>query len=502
MQIASDRRSEAGRPATVVNDGYLLAVDAGTTTVRAVLFDLGGAPMVEARCEPPVYHPQPTWAEIDADAHWRAVAAMIRQVLQRSGVPAGRVLGVGLSGLMHAMVPLGDAGNVLARAMLWMDQRCAPQAEWMVREHGAAIAAILGGAYVSTTPSAPKLRWLAEHEPDLVRRTAVFLCVKDFLRFRLTGIPATDPSDAGGTSLYDRCSGNWSPALLDIVGLSLAKMPPILDSAQVAGAVTEDASRETGLAVGTPVAVGGGDVECTLIGAGCRSTGRACLYLGTAAWFSMPRSRGKAFGVTATTGASLKWLVGLLGGGASGSSDEGYAELVSQAECVPRGAKGLLFLPHLMGERGPQPDPRAKGVFFGLTLTHSRPEMVRAVLEGCALHLRSILDQLAEQRAPELVAVGGVTRSVLWRGIIADVTGATLLLPRVVEAGALGAAILAGVGVGIFADVPDAVAKLVRIVGRREADAPNHAFYDQLYRVYLELEQRVAPLYGQLPVEG
>jgi sugar (pentulose or hexulose) kinase len=128
--------------------------------------------------------------------------------------------------------------------------------------------------------------------------------------------------------------------------------------------------------------------------------------------------------------------------------------------------------------------------------------MVRAVLEGCALHLRSILDQLAEQRAPELVAVGGVTRSVLWRGIIADVTGATLLLPRVVEAGALGAAILAGVGVGIFADVPDAVAKLVRIVGRREADASNHAFYDQLYRVYLELEQRVAPLYGQLPVEG
>ncbi len=494
-------RPEPGQSAGGAGDGYLLAVDIGTTTARAILFDLEGAPIAEAYCEPQVYHPQPSWAEIDADEEWQAAVAVIRQVLQRSGIPPGRILGIGVSGLMHALVPIDREGNVLARAMLWMDQRCAPQAEWMRREHAAALTGVLGGAYMSTTPSAPKLRWLTEHEPELVQRTYAFLCVKDLIRYRLTGAVATDPSDAGGTALFDRRSGDWSPALLEIVGVPLTKMAPIIESTQIAGRVIEAASELTGLAAGTPVVVGAGDVESTIIGAGCRATGQPCLYLGTAAWFSLPRTHSRGFGVTATTGATLKWLVGLLGRGQS-SPSEAYAALLEEARLVPRGAKGLLFLPHMMGERGPRPDPLAKGVFFGLTLTHSRPEIARAVLEGCALHLRAILDSISTDRVQELVVAGGVAKSALWREIIADATGVTLLFPRVVEAGALGAAILAGIGTGVYRDMAQAADRAVRIAGRCEADPAAAAFYERVYRVFLELEEKVSPLYGRLPVEG
>jgi xylulokinase len=252
--------------------------------------------------------------------------------------------------------------------------------------------------------------------------------------------------------------------------------------------------------------IGGGDVRSTLIGANAFDSQRACLYLGTAAWIAVPCSGDthNFLGATATTGAALKWLLALLEGDGEGdgprqSYGRSYAALVQEAESVPAGARGLIFLPHLMGERGPRYNPEAKGVLFGLTLAHGRGEIARAVLEGCAFQIGWILEN-SGCVVREVIAVGGGAKSALWLSIIADVTGTTLLTPWVLEAGALGAAIFAGVGVGIFRDVQDAAKELVYIAERIEHDRTRHKFYGSVYPMFVELEDKVASLYGKVPI--
>ena len=488
--------------------GYLLAIDVGTTTTRCILFDLDGVPVVEARREPRIHYPQPQWAEVDPESWWASTVAVVREVVEQAPVPPKHILGIGLCGLKHAAVPIDRRGAPLANAMLWMDQRCAPQADRMSRECGDVIAGVLGGAgEMGTSPSAPKLRWIAEHQPELLRATHKFLLAKDFIRYRLTGTLATDPSDAGGTCLYDRRTGDWSPEMLALVGVPREKMPDIVPATSVAGGVTAEAARETGLAPGTPVVVGGGDVQCTLLGANASSSAfveggppapvRSCLYLGTAAWLLAAQAVSpNVFGATATTGAAVKWLRSLFDQEDAGCPAYTYECLLREAESAPLGANGLLFLPHLMGKRGPIPDPNAKGVFFGLTLAHGRGEIARAVLEGCAFQLRRIADALSPSGLGEMVVVGGGAKGALWLRIIADVTGIRLDVPRVLEAGALGAAILAGVGVGVYPNVQEAAERLVLIVARVVPDAERRARYACLYDHFLALEDKVAPLYS------
>jgi xylulokinase len=486
------------------DSGYLLAIDIGTTTTRCVLLDLQGAVVGEAYREPTVRYPQPGWAEVAPEEWWAATVAVVREALQETGVPPEEILGVGLCGLKHAVVPVDANGMPLANAMLWMDQRCRAQAQWMAREHAVLIEAALGrGSTMSTTPSAPKLRWLAENEPQLLQRAATFLLPKDFVRFRLTGTIATDPTDAGGTGLYDRRSGNWSEPMLRLAGVPPDKMPPIRPSASLAGGVTPQAARLTGLAPGTPVAVGGGDVTCTLIGAdvadpvAAGAPARACLYLGTAAWISAGRTLSPGtFGATTTTGAALKWVAALCGGAPDGRPSLPYAGLVEGASRAPLGAHGLLFLPHLMGERGPSADPCAVGVLYGLSLAHGRADVARAVLEGCSYQLRRIVEAL-DVTVAELVAVGGGAKSSLWLQIIADVTGHPLLVPRVVEAGALGAAILAAVGIGRYPSAEQAAGEWVQIARHVIPGEAAHAAYEEVYGAFLELEERVAPMYAR-----
>ncbi len=490
-----------GVDSDVRDNGVLLALDVGTTTTRVLLFDLAGHPVADAYREVNIAHPRPGWAELDAQMCWRAVIEVLDEIFERSAFDPSDVLAIGLSGLLHALIPVDDHGNPLARAMLWMDQRCHPQAAWLSREHGDLVVSLTGNRSVSTTYSAPKLRWLVEHDPDLVARTARFLAMKDFIRLQLTGTIATDPSDARGTMLFDPDREHWSRPLLEVIGIPPEKLPPIRPSTEIAGGVTARAAQMTGLVAGTPVVVGGGDTLCTRIGTYAEKTQRACLYLGTAAWISVPQRRAGCFSATATTGAALRWLVGLFDPAQGDVPAGAYEALTAQAESVSPGAEGLIFLPHLMGERGPENDPDAKGVLFGLTLAHGQAEITRAVLEGCALHIRSILDHLLDEPLDEMAVVGGGAKSALWRGIIADANGLTVMVPAVLEAGALGAAILAGVGVGVYDEVESASRRLVRIVEWREPDSHCRRLYDRIYPVYMDLERRVADLYGRVPVK-
>jgi len=500
---------------------YLLAIDQGTTTCRAVLYDVGGHATAEAYREVYPYHPRPGWAEADPGDWWRATVAVVREVLDRSAISPSDIAAIGISALQHAVVPVDHGGRPVARAMLWMDQRCAPQVRWMVCEHGETIRRVMGeGRLPTTTYSAPKLRWWVEERPEVIRQAEVFLLPKDYLRYHLTGKAATDPSDAGGAFLYHPTRHGWATEILELIGIPVEKMPPILQPHEMAGHVHGDAAAATGLAEGTPVVTGCADTLSTLIGAHAGSPAdRGYLYLGTAAWLALPdysrpfvatyqrpptvmKGR-RPFSSVATTGAALRWFRDLF---LSAPAEPGvrpqldYSALIAQVEQVEPGAEGLIFLPHLMGERATN-DPQAKGVFLGLTLAHGRAHLLRALLEGTALVLRQLLDRSGYEPPQELLALGGGAKSSLWCQIIADVMDIPLSIPEVVETTSLGAAILAGVGVGLFPDVVEAAERMVRIESRCEPRAEWRACYDAIYALYCELDDVLIPYFRRLPVK-
>ncbi len=279
----------ATTPYMETKKGYLLAIDVGTTTTRAVLFDLEGTPVGAAFREPVVHHPEPNLAEVEPDDWWRDCTAVVRELLERSGIPAAGILGIGLTALQHTLVPIDAQGNVLARAILWMDQRSKEQLAWLNRKHAGVIAELLGRpGELGNSSAVPKLRWMLEHTPEVLQRAKMFLPVKDFIRYRLTGTTGTDAYDAANTGLYCRRTGTWFEPILALVGVTPERMPPILEATTVAGHVTEKAARETGLSAGTPVITGSGDVNCTCIGMNVTDEKQACLYLGTAAWMRIP----------------------------------------------------------------------------------------------------------------------------------------------------------------------------------------------------------------------
>ena len=273
-----------------MDEPLLLGVDLGTTTCRAVVFDLTGREVAGAAVETPVRYPQPLWAEVDPELWWRNVVRVLRAVLRGGAVAPQRIAGVGLSGLMHAPVLVDRAGAPVAPAMLWMDQRCAPQVDALRREAGDGDDADGegDGNVLASTVSGPKLRWLAEERPEALARAERLLLPKDFIRLRLGGVAGSDPNDAGGTGLYDRDAGAWRWDLVERCRVPRRLLPRLRPPGAPAGVVSPEAARQTGLLAGTPLATGSGDTACTRLGAGRQRPGEACLYLGTAAWIAGP----------------------------------------------------------------------------------------------------------------------------------------------------------------------------------------------------------------------
>lgn len=481
---------------------YVLGIDLGTTTCRCALFDLEGHEIVCAYREIRVHYPRPLWAEVDPDEWWRSTVVVIREALARSRVAPEQIAGIGLSGLMHAPVLLDRDGLPIAPAMLWMDQRCAPQVEALTRERQRR----KPGSYPPfvTAVSAPKLRWLADTHPELLAQADTFLLPKDFVRYRLTGVLGSDSSDAGGTGLYDRERGEWDWDVVELAHVPQRILPELQPSISQAGRVTAAAAAETGLAPGTIVAIGGADTLCTQMGAGRLRAHEICMYLGTAAWIALvdgPGSDGRpmvaGFGATATTGAALRWARDLLVGESGADVSASYDHLTHQAMLVPPGAEGLFFLPHLMGERGPKPDPLARGALVGLTLRHGREHVVRATLEGTAFHLRRLIEARAAEHWPGAapcagVACGGAAHSPFWMQILADTTGLALRVPAVVEAGVLGAAMFGSIAAGLH--TPASASQQMVHIGRiYQPDAANADCCNALYNRYCQLDDLLAP---------
>ena len=403
---------------------YMMGIDVGTTGTRAVIVRPDGHVMGASTGDhEPMRMPKPGWAEQDPEDWWRAAVQAVRAVFERTGLSGKDIAAVGLSGQMHGVVLLDKANSVLHPALIWCDQRSQAQCDWITARVGSKRLIQLVSNPALTGFSAPKLLWVREHEPQVYERAARFLLPKDFARLRLTGEFATDVSDASGTLLFDVTHRRWSRAILAALEIDPALLPRAYESPEITGQITRETSLVTGLTAGTPVVAGGGDQASSAVGNGIVLPGLTSATLGssgvifsyTAAPKLDPQGRIHTFchavpgkwhvmGVTQGAGLSLRWFREHLGESetwyARQTGADPYDLIINEAEKIPPGSDGLLFLPYLMGERTPHLDSQARGMWFGLTAAHTRGHLIRSVLEGVAFSLRDSLEIFQELKIP------------------------------------------------------------------------------------------------------
>jgi xylulokinase len=496
---------------------YILAHDLGTTGNKATLFHAEAGAVTASLFEPyDTAYPHPNWAEQDPADWRRAVFGGTRRLLDQTDISPRAVAVVSFSGTMNGAMPVDAAGEPLRPAILWADQRATAEAKLLADAYGAERVYQCTGSRPGAAYTAAKLMWIKRHQPEVHARTRHVLQSKDYAAFLLSGVIATDYSDASNTNLFDLERRTWASDLIRAAGLDEGKLPPIHPSTAVIGRVTPQAAAHTGLRPGTPVVIGGGDGACATVGAGSVAPGDAYTYIGSSAWIALTAEKPiydqqmrtftlahldprlyMPLGSMQCAGGSFDWLEGLLRGEGEARL---YDDLGSAAAAAPPGAGGLLFLPHLMGERSPYWNPLARGAFVGLSMAHGRPEVTRAVLEGVAFNLSSILDALAARRAgtTAMRLIGGAARSPAWRQILADVLGLPILLPALpTQATSLGAAIAGGIGVGLYPDFGVAH-KFIHVAEAEQPDPAAQARYAEIYPLFLETYRALEPIFSRL----
>lgn len=489
---------------------YILAHDLGTSGNKATLFDAAGRLVDSAFAPYTTQIPAPNWAEQDPQTWWDAVCTTSQKLIASSGISATEIAAVGFSGMMMGCLPVDAQGAPLRSCIIWADQRAQAEAALVAARCGADEVYQRCGHRTSPAYVAPKILWVRQHQPDIYARAAKFLTPKDYIVQRLTGEFATDYSDASGTLLFDLTARRWHQPFLDALGLAVDQLPTPHPSTTVVGHVTPRAALACGLAPGTPVVIGGGDGSCASVGAGVIEPGSAYCVIGTSAWISVstlapvpdPQQRTMTFhhvhpqryapmGVQQMAGGARTWAWKALA--------DGDLDLDAAAATVAPGADGLLFLPYLMGERSPWWNPQARGAFIGLSMPHEKSHMARAVLEGVAFGLRQILDSVREH-VPTIDAIrliGGGGKSQLWPQILADVFGLPIhLLELKGEATSWGAAVAAGVGVGLY-DWSIA-AERSQVIQEIAPNAANRQRYEELLSIFTESYLALAPVYAKL----
>ncbi len=502
---------------------YLIGIDVGTSGTKALAIDRRGRVAASATIEYPLSSPRPNWAEQDPADWWAATVEALRRLAAEPKVKRGGVESIGLTGQMHGSVFLDKGNTVLRPAILWCDQRTAAECDQITKKVGPRKLIKLVCNPALTGFTAPKILWLRKHERRVYDRVDKVLLPKDYIRLKLTGQYATDVSDASGTLLFDVPNRRWSKQVLDILEIPADWMPPAYEGPEVTGELLPDVAETVGLRPGIPVVAGGGDQAAGAVGTGVVRSGVISATVGTSGVvfaFSDevkrdPRGRVHTFchavpgkwhvmGVMLSAGGSLQWYrnqmcaaereIGALSG------IDPYEYITAEADTVPPGCDGLVFLPYLTGERTPHADPDAKGVFFGLSLMHTKAHMSRAVLEGVAFGMRDSLEIMRGMDIPvdQIRASGGGARSSLWRSIQADVNGAPMVTVNVDEGPAYGAALLAGVGTGVFGTVEEACDATVRVVKQVEPDPDRAVRYDRIYKLYRNLYPALQPHFKAL----
>ena len=481
---------------------HAVGFDFGTSGLKAVLVDASGRALASVTRPYATRRPHAGWSEQDPEDWWQAlreVAAILAADHPRPDV-------VGLSGHMHGPVLLDAAGKVLAPVILWNDQRSTAECDDIDRLTAGRIAEWTGNP-TRTAFTASKLLWLRRHRPDIHARIDTVLLPKDFIRFRLTGMPATEASDASGTSLFDVRAGRWSEQTLEALGIPAGWLPPVTGSAVASGRITDAAAEQTGLPAGIPVVAGASDQSAAAVGCGNVASGTLSINLGTSATVTAtvqapladPTGACHTFrhavpdtwqimGGVLSAGGAMQWYrdrVSVNGTMSGAETANGYDEILAGALAVPPGADGLIFLPYLTGERAPHNDPHARGGWIGLTARHDRRHLARAVLEGVCFALRQIVDRIEAVAGPgqEVRIAGGGARGGLWPEILASVLGRELLPVTTLDASAHGAAVLAMAGL-TGADPADLASDWVRADQPIGPDPVAAARYDDMLGIF------------------
>jgi xylulokinase len=507
---------------------HLIGLDVGTTGVKGVLINENGKIVSSDFQDFPLLLPRPGWAEQHPDEWWSATVRTLQNLMAKVRIPLKSLKGLSLSGQMHGLVCLDEDARVIRPAILWCDQRTTAQCRSITRAVGPTqlIRMTCNPALEGFT--LPKLQWVREHEPSHYMRIAKILLPKDYVRYRLTGIMGMEVSDAAGTLMFDVTKRTWSTALLKKLDIPLDFLPAVHESIDVAGELSSSAAKATGLPVGLPIVYGGADNTCAAVGNGIIEEGLVAVSIGTSGTVIAPtksvrRDRlGRVhtfnhsvpmlwylMGVMQAAGLSLKWyrdhfgavekaMAGYAGGDA-------YDYLSKEAEQAPAGSTGLIWLPYLQGERTPHLDANARGVLFGVTAHHTRAHVIRSVLEGVVYGLRDSLEIIRSMRVPirEIRLTGGGAKSRLWRQIQADVFDHEVVTINVDEGPAFGAAIIAGVGIGVFRTFKEAAERIIRVTDRIAPIRAHARLYDRYYRIYRTLYKQLKGSFAQVArIEG
>lgn len=491
---------------------YLLGVDVGTSGTKTVLFTTDGNAVSSKTVEYPLYQPQNGWAEQNPDDWWNAATEGISSCLHQSGIDPHQVKGVGLSGQMHGLVMLNKKGTVLRNAIIWCDQRTAVECEQLNHIIGEKRIIEITANPPMTGFTAAKILWVQNNEPEIYAACAHIMLPKDYIRYKLTGEFATEVSDAAGMQLMDISKRDWSPEVLEKLHVQRDMLGSMHESPDVTGTVHQQAAKETGLATGTLVVGGAGDNPAAAVGTGVVSEGTAFTTIGSSAVVyavsdnvtidlegrvhtlcaSVP-GKWTVMSCTQGAGLSLQWLRNTCCGPeieeAARQKIDSYDLMNKMAENIPIGAERLLYLPYLMGERSPHPDPHCRGVFFGLSAKHTRAHLVRAVMEGVAYSQRECVDVFREMGVEihDMMATGGGGKSPLWRQMLADLYGCPVSTLHTDQGPALGVALLAGVGAGIYGSVEQACSVVVRKGNTQSNNKENGAKYQPYFEMYKQL---------------
>ncbi len=494
----------------------ILAHDLGTTGNKASLYSRDGVLVGGLTVPYPTDFGPQGRAQQDPDDWWRSVGTATRRVLEQTGTPPAQVDCVVFSGQMMAVVPLDADGSPVRPALIWADTRSEADCGRLIDRVGAERGYAITGHRLNATYSLSKMMWLQRTEPSLWRRVRTVVQPKDYVAYRLTGRLATDPSDASGTNAFDQASGAWSDELLSAAGIEPTLLPEIVPSTTVLAGVTRSAAAASGLLAGTPVVIGGGDGPCAALGAGViEPASGAYVYLGSSSWISHAAPRPmRDPGLRTVTfshvvpgmflpcapmqagGASVEWIADLL---RPDGDPERFERLIAQSVAADP-ADVPLFLPHLLGERSPYWNPRARGALIGLAKHHGQPHVVRAVLEGVALNLATALLAFAEagSEIDSVDAIGGGARSDTWLQVLADVWGVPVRRRSIVEeANGLGAAVVGGVAVGIFPGF-EVAPRFSAIQAEFAPDAGRHEQYVARHRLFVDSYRALEPIFNAL----
>ncbi len=489
-----------------------MGIDVSTTGAKALLCDEKGQVLETVTTEYPCYAPKPLWSEQDPEDWWLGTCASVRGVLAKTGVSGAEVKGVGLSGQMHGLVMLDENHKVIRPAILWNDQRTAAECDEITETFGydRLIETVCNPALTGFT--APKILWVRNREPQNYERCRKMLLPKDYVRFRMSGEFATEVSDASGTLLLDIRKRDWCDELLEALRIDRDLLPDCYESDVPSAGVSALVAEELGLPTGTPIVGGGGDQAAQAVGSGIVRSGVISATIGTSGVVfafadevvADPEGRLHTFchavpgkwhlmGVMLSAGGSFQWFRNELGqmetARAAERGVDPYEILCEEAAQAPAGCEGLIFLPYLTGERTPHKNPNARGARIGLTRRHGRNEITRSIMEGITYGMKDSLEIMRGMGIPvgEIRLSGGGAKSAFWGQMQADVYGSAVCTINATEGAAYGAALLAGVGTGVWDSVEEACEAGISVTSQYAVNEGSARVYEEFYPVYQQL---------------